>query len=88
MSVDKSTRFVPPTLSDVQKFISEKGYTINASAFVDFYESKGWMIGKNKMKDWKAAVRTWQRKESAQSTEVGIILKNNSTEKYKNDKLW
>lgn len=88
MSVDKSTRFVPPTLLDVQKFIFEKGYTINASAFVDFYESKGWMIGKNKMKDWKAAVRTWQRKESAQSTEIGIILKNNSTEKYKNDKLW
>lgn len=87
---EKSTRFVPPTLSDVQKFISEKGYTVEASAFIDFYESKGWMIGKNKMKDWRAAVRTWQRKQSAstKSAEIGVILTDNSSDKYKNDKLW
>ena len=87
---EKSTRFVPPTLTEVQKFISEKGYTIEASAFIDFYESKGWMIGKNKMKDWRAAVRTWQRKQtsSTRSAEIGVILTENSSDKYKNDKLW
>jgi len=54
-------RFTPPTVEEVRNYISEKGYEVNADNFVDFYESKGWMIGKNKMKDWKAAVRTWNR---------------------------
>ena len=55
-------RFTPPTLSEVQDYISEKGYHIDAESFIDFYESKGWMVGKNKMKDWKAAVRTWEKR--------------------------
>ena len=62
----KSSRFVPPSLEEVQAYISEKGYSVNAEAFINFYESKGWMIGKNKMKDWKAAVRTWQSKEKGE----------------------
>ena len=47
------------------------------------------MIGKNKMKDWKAAVRTWQRGQTnTRSTDTGVILKDNSMDKFKNDKLW
>ena len=57
-------RFVPPTVEDVEAYIREKGYNVNAQRFVDFYASKGWMVGKNKMKDWKASVRTWHSKDS------------------------
>ena len=58
-------RFVPPTVDDVRAYCQEKGFmdTVNPNKFVDFYESKGWMVGKNKMKDWKAAVRNWASKE-------------------------
>ena len=60
---DKSNRFVPPTLEEVQEYCFERGNNVDAETFVDFYSSKGWMVGKNKMKDWKAAVRTCERKE-------------------------
>ena len=56
---EESHRFVPPTPSDVERYATEKGLRIDADKFCDFYESKGWMVGKNKMKDWKAAVRGW-----------------------------
>lgn len=57
----KSKRFVPPTLDEVKDYCFERGNNVDAEAFIDFYESKGWMVGKNKMKDWKSAVRTWER---------------------------
>ena len=56
---NNSARFTPPTPTDVERYATEKGLTIDADKFCDFYESKGWMVGKNKMKDWKAAVRGW-----------------------------
>ena len=56
-------RFVPPAPEEVYEYVMEKGYYIDPEAFVDFYESKNWMVGKNKMKNWKAAVRTWARRE-------------------------
>lgn len=59
----KEKRFAPPTLENVIGYCQEKGLAIDAQRFIDFYESKGWMIGKNKMKDWKAAVRNWARQE-------------------------
>lgn len=61
---EKSKRFIPPSIDQVKEYSLEKGYQIDAERFVDYYESKGWMIGKNKMKDWKAAVRNWQKNES------------------------
>ena len=54
-------RFTPPDVVEVQAYCCERGNNVDAQAFVDFYSSKGWMVGKNKMKDWKAAVRTWER---------------------------
>jgi hypothetical protein len=54
-------KFIPPSVEDVREYCLQKGYRLDAERFVDFYTSKGWMIGKNKMKDWKAAVRTWVR---------------------------
>ncbi len=58
----KRPAFVAPSLQEVKDYVSEKGYTVDAQRFIDFYESKGWMIGKNKMKDWRAAIRTWTRR--------------------------
>ena len=58
----KRAAFVAPSPQEVKDYISEKGYTVDAQRFIDFYEAKGWMIGKNKMKDWRAAVRTWARR--------------------------
>ena len=58
----KSTRFVKPTEDEVRDFCREKGYTkVNAADFIDYYESNGWMVGKNKMKDWKRTVSRWER---------------------------
>ena len=54
-------KFIPPSLNDVRTYCLERSNNVDAQAFVDFYESKGWMVGKNHMKDWKAAVRTWER---------------------------
>ena len=59
----KSRSFVPPTFSEVQAYCSERRNNVNADSFMAYYESNGWMVGKNKMKDWKAAVRTWEQRE-------------------------
>ena len=68
-----NTIFKPPTVEDVRSYCVERGNSVDPQSFVDFYESKGWMIGKNKMKDWKAAVRTWERSET--KTRLGETAK-------------
>lgn len=60
----KRSRFTPPSLDDVSSYIKEKGYNVDPESFVDFYTSKGWKIGKDTMKDWRAAVRTWARRDN------------------------
>jgi len=57
-------KFVPPTLDEVIAYCNERNNGIDPESFIDFYESKGWMVGKNKMKDWKAAVRTWEKNDN------------------------
>jgi hypothetical protein len=52
--------FKPPTVEEVSAYCTERKNTVDANRFIDFYTSKGWMVGKNKMKDWHAAVRTWE----------------------------
>lgn len=56
-------RFVKPSVDDIRQYCSERGNDVDAQRFYGFYESKGWMIGSSKMKDWKAAVRTWEQRE-------------------------
>lgn len=63
--------FTPPSVSDVSDYCTLNGYGIDPESFVDFYASKGWMVGKNKMKDWKASVRTWVRSQRQESTAKG-----------------
>ena len=60
---EKPKRFSPPTTEEVQSYCSENGYSIDAQRFVDYYTANGWMVGKNHMKDWQAAVRTWVQKD-------------------------
>lgn len=55
--------FKKPNVDEVKGYCKERNNNIDAEAFIDFYESKDWKIGKNKMKDWKACVRTWERRE-------------------------
>lgn len=57
----KRTRFVKPTFEEVDAYCCQRNNDVDPQAFIDFYESKGWMVGKNKMKDWQAAVRNWER---------------------------
>ena len=80
-------RFKKPTLDEVKNYCILRKNNIDAEAFIDFYESKNWQIGKNKMKDWKACVRTWERRETKKPTMSKIhqhIQKNlNVKEKLK-----
>ena len=53
-------KFTTPTVEEVKEYCGSRNNSVDPEKFVDFYASKGWMVGKNKMKDWKAAVRTWE----------------------------
>lgn len=54
--------FQPPTPDEVREYCQSRGNSVDAALFCDFYQSKNWMVGKNKMKDWRASVRTWEAK--------------------------
>ena len=60
-SPTKTKRFVKPTLSEIEQYCIERNNNVDAQHFYDHYESNGWKVGKNAMKDWKACVRTWER---------------------------
>ncbi len=56
----RTTKFIPPTDIEVAAYVAEKNYHFDPAAFAPFYQSKGWMVGRNPMKDWKASCRTWE----------------------------
>ncbi len=60
----KTSRFIPPSINEIKEYCNKRNNRINAETFHDFYSAKGWMVGKNKMKDWKAAVRTWEQRDN------------------------
>jgi hypothetical protein len=70
---EKTARFTPPTLDELKAYMQQQGMEDLTERFYDFYQAKGWMVGKNKMKDWKAAVRTWKKPE--QTTTVSKPIK-------------
>lgn len=76
----KQTTFVKPTVEEVSEYIREKGYHFDASTFVSFYESNGWMVGKNKMKNWKAACATWESKSGTTKKSYDIYDINHSAD--------
>ena len=65
---DKKKSFLKPTVDDVKAYCQERGNKVDPYQFVDFYESKGWKVGNQPMKDWKAAVRTWEKRASGKSS--------------------
>lgn len=71
-SPQKSTRFVPPTVEEVKAYCEERRNNVDPIAFWNFYDGKGWMVGKSKMKNWKSAIITWEQREK------GEAKKNNS----------
>ena len=58
------SRFEKPTVADVEAYCIENGYSVDAQHFVDYYDSNGWKVGKNPMKDWKATVRSWASRDA------------------------
>ena len=68
-------KFIPPTVEEVSAYCKERNNGVVAERFVDFYACKGWMVGKNKMKDWRAAVRNWEKStEKPKEHEIGDWL--------------
>lgn len=65
-----SIRFKKPTLEDIKNYCNERNNNVDPQRFYDYYESNGWKVGKNSMKDWKAAVRTWERSNSTQQNKA------------------
>lgn len=83
-------RFVPPTLAEVQSYVAQRQAPVDPQGFIDFYASKGWMVGKTPMKDWKAACRNaetwerWSRTEASAPPKKGLAqaLTDQQMEKY------
>lgn len=63
LSIEGNGRFQKPSLEEIREYCINRGNKVDPEQFFDFYESKGWMVGKSRMKDWKAAVRTWEKRE-------------------------
>jgi hypothetical protein len=63
-------RFTPPTLDEIQTYCQERGNNVDTQVFIDFYISKGWRIGNQPMKDWKAAVRTWEQRDGGKGKQT------------------
>lgn len=73
------TKFIPPTIEEVKNYCEERKNNVDHERWYDHYEAKGWMIGKNKMKDWKAAVRTWEKGATNGETNRGNVRPFRST---------
>lgn len=64
----KRKRFEKPTLSEIKEYCIERNNNVDAQHFYDYYESNGWKVGKNSMKNWQAAVRTWEKNSYTNTT--------------------
>jgi hypothetical protein len=86
---EKSSRFTPPTFEEISLYCKSRNNRVDPSRFIDFYSSKGWIVGKVKMVDWKAAVRTWEKKDGfitekpKQSISYGVIDDCEDLEEFK-----
>jgi len=65
-------KFIPPTVEEVKGYCQERGNDVDPEQWVNFYQAKGWYVGKNKMIDWKAAVRTWEKNSKQQTFDDGL----------------
>lgn len=81
----RTKRFTKPTSEDVKAYCIERKNNINAEQFIDFYESKGWKIGKESMKDWKAAVRTWEKRNNGVKPQGKIAVERHYSQEDLNN---
>lgn len=72
-------RFIKPTIAEIKAYCDERKNNVDASRFYDFYEAKGWIVGKTRMKDWKAAVRTWEKNKTKQENKVNKEIRKYRT---------
>lgn len=78
----KIKRFVKPSVQEVQEYCNQRKNGLNAQQFVDYYEARGWKIGNNSMKDWKAAVRTWEQRR-----QTSVPMYRNDIKEWPEEKL-
>lgn len=88
--IQKNTKFIKPTLEEVKAYILEKGYNVDPDRWINYYESNGWKVGKNPMKNWKAAIATWNKLDydvqvgrKAEDRRRGTFSSANDAEDYK-----
>lgn len=83
--VSKKPRFTKPTVDEIRAYCLERKNHVDPQNFYDFYEAKGWMVGKNHMKDWRASVRTWERSSSKgkPASNLSLIADGSDRDKYK-----
>jgi len=90
-NIEKTRNTIPPTLKMVHAYCLERNNKIEPEYFLDFYTSKGWKIGANKMKDWQAAIRTWERSNQKRNKSPNTIgsrsTGNHPPKKYRKSKL-
>lgn len=80
------TRFTPPTVEEVSSYCKERGNKVNAQRFVDFYASKGWKVGQNTMKDWRACVRTWEQRDEQPAQQPRVLRAQNYEQREYHEK--
>ncbi|MCQ2273079.1 MAG: hypothetical protein MJZ72_09905, partial [Bacteroidales bacterium] len=71
----KTKKFIKPTIEELAAYIKEKKYNVNAQQFFNYYESNGWKVGRNSMKNWKATVQSWNTRGT---NSTGTIYQNNA----------
>lgn len=74
--------FKPPLINEVDEYCRERKNNVDAQRWFDFYTSKGWMIGKTKMKDWKAAVRTWENRQNTIPSQQNLFGTKSTVSNY------
>jgi hypothetical protein len=78
----KNTKFQKPTLTELQSYCSERNNSVRPEKFLAYYESNGWRVGKNPMKDWKACVRTWENSDFTRNNKPVNVLNTGNESKY------
>lgn len=71
---EKSGRFTPPTIEQVKEYCKERGNAVDPDRWFNYYSSNGWRVGKNPMKDWRAAVRTWEQNDKQDNRPAGKVV--------------
>ena len=76
-NTNNNNKFKKPSLEEVKKYCLERNNSIDAENFIDYYNSNGWKVGKNPMKDWKAAIRTWEKRNKKEVNNAGSVKQSN-----------